>query len=110
LSKNIDRPDDGLPPMDDSGINNDHILDLCDFIITKSWEKYVHNQNRPTAEELSIRDLRDLAYTIGAVWGLVQDIIDLDSRLREMGGPPDMDGPAGPPGGPTFGPYEDEDD
>jgi hypothetical protein len=92
--------------MDDSGINNDHILDLCDFIICKAWEKYVHNENRPTAEDLSIRDLRDLAYTMGAVWGLAQDIIDLDGRLRGMAGPPDMDGP---PDSPKFGPYEDED-
>jgi hypothetical protein len=80
-----DPPDNEQPPngestpRDDSGINNDHILDLCDFIINSAWMKYIGNS---TGSSPSIRELECLANTIQNVWILAQEIIDLDRRLR----------------------------
>lgn len=66
-------------PRDDSGINNDHILDLCDFIINTAWSKYIGNG---TGEVPSIQELESLSNTTRNVWRLAQEIIDLDRRLR----------------------------
>ena len=81
------------PPMDDSGINNDHILDLCDFIIKTSWMKYVGEDHRISPDQVTSQELKDLAFTLGSVWGLAQDILEIDRRLRGIeGNGPDENG------------------
>lgn len=90
--------DNDSNPIDDSGINNDHILDLCDFIINRLWEKYISESKDVN---FSVRELKDIAYTIQSVWGLCQDIIELDKNLR-------MFGDQGPPTGGDFGDPEEE--
>lgn len=74
-------PDSNHPPRDDSGINNDHILDLCDFIISSAWAKYIGN-NKEEPGNISIRELESLSNSLQNVWILVREIIDLDRRLR----------------------------
>ena len=71
----------GDPPMDDSGIDNDHILDLCDWTITSLWVKF----SSMTSEErinTSISEYKELADTLQSVWTLTLDIIALDGALR----------------------------
>lgn len=80
-------PNDDMPPLDDSGINNDHILDVCDWIIFTAWTKYVGAEK--THDQVNVQELKDLAFTLGSVWGLVQDILDIDNRLGGFGGGPD---------------------
>lgn len=81
-------------PRDDSGINNNHVLDLCDYVITTTWKKYIES---PPNKLPSTEELNSLAQTLTGVWILAQEIIDLDRRLRmqaefqELGG--DDDGP-----------------
>lgn len=97
------------PPLDDSGINNDHILDLCDFVIKNLWIKFVGSAaDEPQPKETSVRDMKDIAYTLQSVWTLAQDIIELDRRLRYL----DDDLPPGfyNEGDEPQGPMIDEDD
>ena len=66
-------------PIDDGGINNDHIIDLCDFIINSLHEKYIGTKQKTPP---SVSELKDMAQTLHGVWTLVQDIMELDNRLR----------------------------
>lgn len=73
--KNIPTP----PPQDDIGINNDYILDLCDYVINTAWEKYIGGSDKKKTP--SIEELKNLSETIHTIWQLAQEIIDLDERL-----------------------------
>lgn len=74
-------PGDEVPPLDDGGINNDHILDLCDYIINNMWKQYI--EKRP-AKSPTLAHMKDMSQTLFTVWGLVQEILNLDRRLREQ--------------------------
>lgn len=89
MSTNNQPPSDhgGSLPKDDSGINNDHILDLCDFIIDSAWTKYLGNSDyvkEGSSGTPSIKELQDLSATIQNVWVLVQEILNLDHDIRNI--------------------------
>jgi len=98
-----EHPSSNEPPIDDSGINNDYILDLCDFVINSLWDKYIGGiEEDKTRLKTPTSEIKDLAYTLQVVWGLCQDILDIDRRLR--GQVDDDDFPPGPFGG-EFHPF-----
>lgn len=79
------------PPLDDFGIHQDRLLEICEKIIEKTHEKYVINDVSPkTAAEF-----RDVAETLEKVWLLTQDILNLDDVIRSaveaMSDPPPTD-------------------
>lgn len=79
------------PPLDDFGIHQDRLLEICEKIIEKTHEKYVINDSTPkTAAEF-----RDVAETLEKVWLLTQDILNLDDVIRSaveaMSDPPPTD-------------------
>jgi len=75
--------DSNEPPIDDAGINNDNILELCDFVITTCHNKYIVNE--VTSDKISSQELKNISLTLSTIWGLAQDILDIDSRLRGFG-------------------------
>lgn len=86
MSDETPPPSEDVSPLDDSGINNDHILDLLDYIVKTMHNRYI---NEPPAVPPTDAALKDMSHTLHTVWSLVQDIMDLDRRLRmtfELGG------------------------
>jgi hypothetical protein len=76
-NNNSGNPDD-LPPLDDYGIHQDRLLEICEKIIEKTHNKYVINDYTPkTAAEF-----RDVSETLEKVWAITQDILNLDDVIR----------------------------
>ena len=74
-------PENEITPLDDGGINNDHILDMCDYIVTNMWKQTVENAAQKPP---SLTDMKDMAQTLLTIWSLVQEILDLDRRVRDQ--------------------------
>lgn len=66
------------PPLDDFGIHQDRLLEICEKIIEKTHEKYVINDTSPK----NAAEFRDVAETLEKVWLLTQDILNLDDVIR----------------------------
>jgi len=70
---------DQNPPLDDLGIYNDHIIELCAYVIKTLHDDYIDKDESP---KHSIKDLRDLTLTLQMAWELSREIIDFDTRLK----------------------------
>lgn len=76
---------EGTPAGDDYGIRNDQILDLCDYIVRKLWERiFLDMANRPgdRQQELSLTELHQMADTLATTWALTSDILEIDAKLK----------------------------
>jgi len=82
-----DNSNNGDLAGDDYGVRNDQILDLCDFIVRKVWEKvYVSDQesskNKQQKQDLSLDELHKIAITLDTVWILTQNVLGIDEKLK----------------------------
>ena len=70
--------DDENLPLDDYGIHQDRLLEICEKIIEKTHNKYVLENYTPK----SSAEFRDVAETLQRVWSITQDILNLDDVIR----------------------------
>lgn len=79
-----DTPSNNDAPLDDYGVHNDHVLDICESLITQLWKRLVTESH-----QMSIAEIKDAAITIDSLWNLVQSIIEINEDLKnEDKGPP----------------------
>ena len=74
---NLNKDDESLP-LDDYGIHQDRLLEICEKIIEKTHNKYVLENYTPK----SSGEFRDVAETLQRVWSITQDIPNLDDVIR----------------------------
>jgi hypothetical protein len=65
-------------PLDDYGIGQDRIIELCEKIVDKIYTKCVLDNSMPS----SIGDLKEIVLTLEGVWRLVKDMLDIDDVIR----------------------------
>jgi hypothetical protein len=66
------------PPMDDYGIRNDEILQMCDFAVKKLFG-ICNDQSK----ELGLQEIQTLVSTLDMVWNLTQSILNFDEDMRD---------------------------
>ena len=71
---------DEIPPMDDYGIHQDRLLEICEKIIEKIHNKYVIDDYTPRTHIAA--EYKDVSETLKNVWAITQEILNLDDVIR----------------------------
>lgn len=71
---------DEIPPMDDYGIHQDRLLEICEKIIEKIHNKYVIDDYTPKTALAG--EFKDVSETLKNVWAITQEVLNLDDVIR----------------------------
>lgn len=71
-------------PKDREGLRNEHVIEICDYIISKSLSRINDNKSDPDHLKMSTSELKAVFDMAMDAWYLSANIIDRDRDVEEL--------------------------
>lgn len=66
-------------PKDDEGVKNEQVVEICEFVIQKNWERVHENHSK----EIPFEEMLKILNSTATAWSLATDVIEYAKELEE---------------------------